>query len=154
MSFSCYPRARDGAQRPGDVGFAPTEAKRRHRTFEARMCLDNTKKDIHSDILFVLLESARRGSNPRPSPWQGDAPPLSHSRIFMSCRCLCFATTRHNIHHSFLFVNSFFVFYFIHPCKGIIDTCFADGTIFYCSQHAFVSRLKIFRHKHHIGTGF
>ncbi|MBZ4668456.1 MAG: hypothetical protein PWP07_516 [Epulopiscium sp.] len=24
--------------------------------------------------------SARRDSNPRPSPWQGDAPPLSHSR--------------------------------------------------------------------------
>ena len=47
------------------------------------MCLDNTKKDIHSDILFVLLKSARRGSNPRPSPWQGDAPPLSHSRIYM-----------------------------------------------------------------------
>ncbi len=26
-------------------------------------------------------KSARRDSNPRPSPWQGDAPPLSHSRI-------------------------------------------------------------------------
>ncbi len=26
-------------------------------------------------------ESARRDSNPRPSPWQGDAPPLSHSRL-------------------------------------------------------------------------
>ena len=25
--------------------------------------------------------SARRGSNPRPPPWQGGAPPLSHSRI-------------------------------------------------------------------------
>ena len=32
---------------------------------------------------FVLLESARRDSNPRPSPWQGDAPPLSHSRIYI-----------------------------------------------------------------------
>ena len=28
-----------------------------------------------------LKLSARRDSNPRPSPWQGDAPPLSHSRI-------------------------------------------------------------------------
>ena len=62
MSFSYYLRARDVARGPGDLGFATTEAKRRHRTFEARMCLDNTKKDIHSDILFVLLESARRGS--------------------------------------------------------------------------------------------
>ena len=25
-------------------------------------------------------KSARRGSNPRPPPWQGGAPPLSHSR--------------------------------------------------------------------------
>ncbi len=29
----------------------------------------------------VLFLSARRGSNPRPPPWQGGAPPLSHSRI-------------------------------------------------------------------------
>ena len=27
-----------------------------------------------------MYESARRGSNPRPPPWQGGAPPLSHSR--------------------------------------------------------------------------
>ena len=26
-------------------------------------------------------KSARRDSNPRPPPWQGGAPPLSHSRI-------------------------------------------------------------------------
>ena len=26
-------------------------------------------------------KSTRRDSNPRPSPWQGDTPPLSHSRI-------------------------------------------------------------------------
>ncbi len=30
---------------------------------------------------FLLSKSARRGSNPRPPPWQGGAPPLSHSRI-------------------------------------------------------------------------
>ena len=39
------------------------------------------KKDILLDILF-LTTSARRDSNPRPPPWQGGAPPLSHSRIF------------------------------------------------------------------------
>ena len=32
-------------------------------------------------ILQHFLISARRDSNPRPSPWQGDTPPLSHSRI-------------------------------------------------------------------------
>lgn len=26
-------------------------------------------------------QSARRDSNPRPSPWQGDTPPLSHSCV-------------------------------------------------------------------------
>ena len=26
-------------------------------------------------------KSARRDSNPRPPPWQGGAPPLSHSRM-------------------------------------------------------------------------
>ncbi len=30
---------------------------------------------------IVLFSSARRGSNPRPPPWQGGAPPLSHSRM-------------------------------------------------------------------------
>ena len=30
---------------------------------------------------FCKKRSARRGSNPRPPPWQGGAPPLSHSRI-------------------------------------------------------------------------
>ena len=31
--------------------------------------------------LFYAQKSTRRDSNPRPSPWQGDAPPLSHSCI-------------------------------------------------------------------------
>ena len=30
-------------------------------------------------------KSARRGSNPRPPPWQGGAPPLSHSRKSYVC---------------------------------------------------------------------
>ena len=33
---------------------------------------------MHHSFLFI---SARRGSNPRPPPWQGGAPPLSHSRM-------------------------------------------------------------------------
>ena len=31
---------------------------------------------------YVAVWSGRRDSNSRPSPWQGDTPPLSHSRIF------------------------------------------------------------------------
>ena len=30
-------------------------------------------------------KSTRRDSNPRPSPWQGDTPPLSHSCIKLIC---------------------------------------------------------------------
>ena len=30
---------------------------------------------------FLFFTSARRDSNPRPSPWQGDTPPLSHLRV-------------------------------------------------------------------------
>ena len=39
------------------------------------------KKTIASAIVFKICESARRDSNPRPSPWQGDTPPLSHSCV-------------------------------------------------------------------------
>ena len=37
------------------------------------------RKGTLSDALFVV--SARRESNPRPSPWQGDIVPLYHSRV-------------------------------------------------------------------------
>ena len=37
-----------------------------------------TKKESLAEF---QKKSARRDSNPRPSPWQGDTPPLSHSRI-------------------------------------------------------------------------
>ena len=59
---------------------ARTGAERRHRTFEPRPTLENKKERcfMHHSFLFI---SARRGSNPRPPPWQGGAPPLSHSRI-------------------------------------------------------------------------
>ena len=32
-------------------------------------------------------KSTRRDSNPRPSPWQGDTPPLSHSCMLFCCLC-------------------------------------------------------------------
>ena len=48
-----------------------------------------------------IKKSARRGSNPRPPPWQGGAPPLSHSR--MSCP-FC-SRTSINITKLSIFVN-------------------------------------------------
>ncbi len=42
----------------------------------------------------VLKKSTRRDSNPRPSPWQGDTPPLSHS-----CKMCCILSTFFIIHH-------------------------------------------------------
>ena len=41
-----------------------------------------TKSRYQRYQLFVFL-STRRDSNPRPSPWQGDTPPLSHSCMFL-----------------------------------------------------------------------
>ena len=76
-------RARDVAERPVDVRFATTEAERRPRMFESGRA--RIKKGYpFLDILFLILESARRDSNPRPQPWQGCTPPtepLAHNQI-------------------------------------------------------------------------
>ena len=76
-----FSRARDGAHevrwtsnKCADRSEAKTEP------FGHRRCSKQEKSGIHSDTTFLLVSSARRGSNPRPSPWQGDAIPLSHSR--------------------------------------------------------------------------
>ena len=50
-----------------------------------------------------IIQSARRESNPRPSPWQGDAPPLSHSRL-----SVVLPTTIWIISHRQQTVNNFF----------------------------------------------
>ena len=53
-----------------------------NRTVRARQGLNIQKKEISSGyLLFCIIESTRRDSNPRPSPWQGDTPPLSHSCV-------------------------------------------------------------------------
>ena len=36
---------------------------------------------------YAAIWSGRRDSNPRPSPWQGDALPLSHFRLIINCWC-------------------------------------------------------------------
>ena len=66
-SFSISLRARD-------------VAARRHSNRSNPAGLEHTKKEVSNGYLFLrIFESTRRDSNPRPSPWQGDTPPLSHS---------------------------------------------------------------------------
>ena len=52
-------------------------------TYPHFICIANSfstkKEDIHTG--YPQKASTRRDSNPRPSPWQGDTPPLSHSCI-------------------------------------------------------------------------
>ena len=42
-----------------------------------------------SGFIEVSRWSGRRGSNPRPSPWQGDALPLSYFRFWFTDYALC-----------------------------------------------------------------
>ena len=61
---------------------ATTGVERRHSNRSNPAGLEHRKKSHPSDdSFFYLFESTRRDSNPRPSPWQGDTPPLSHSCI-------------------------------------------------------------------------
>ena len=64
----------------GGRSTATTGAARRHSNRSSPAGLEHRKKSHPSDdSFFYLFESTRRDSNPRPSPWQGDTPPLSHS---------------------------------------------------------------------------
>ena len=121
---------------------APTEPAGRPRTFESRIGLVRPrgyceaiiyssaryaffslfenfpiqqKKMIPYGTTFLFLRSARRDSNPRPSPWQGDAPPLSHSRLTTSCFLSYRLKTKRSIAYEFVVVNFFlknFIFLF------------------------------------------
>ena len=74
----------------------------------------------------INKKSARRGSNPRPPPWQGGAPPLSHSRIFHCCDL--FASQQWICYHKTLYLSTtFFNFfkYFFHAMNCRIEpSCF------------------------------
>ena len=64
----------------GGRSSATTGVERRHSNRSSPAGLEHRKKSHPSDdSFFYLFESTRRDSNPRPSPWQGDTPPLSHS---------------------------------------------------------------------------
>ncbi len=102
--------------------------ERRPRTFEARMRLDSTKKDIHSDILLVLYESARRDSNPRPRPWQGRAPP-----------------TEPLAHNFARLTDGQVILYYILNVLSIYNFNFFTGfsTFFYSSIHLIITSISI-----------
>ena len=55
----------------------------------ANLCLRKQKNCLKA----VIFWSGRRASNSRHSPWQGDALPLSHSRIF-TCYAFALASRR------------------------------------------------------------
>ena len=71
-------------------------------TSNARFC--NKKGHLLRYPFYCKKRSARRGSNPRPPPWQGGAPPLSHSRIAY-CVMSCVSHARYIIQYELTFVN-------------------------------------------------
>ena len=66
---------------PGLSGFEPPSAGVKV------LCLNRLATAHHSNMIG---KSAKRDSNSRPSPWQGDALPLSHSRKIL----ISYAQTR------------------------------------------------------------
>ena len=80
MSLFCIIESTRRRRTSGGRSPATTAAERRHSNRSNPAGLEHRKKSHPSDdSFFYLFESTRRDSNPRPSPWQGDTPPLSHS---------------------------------------------------------------------------
>ena len=80
MSLFCIIESTRRRRTSGGRSPTTTGAERRHSNRSSPAGLEHRKKSHPSDdSFFYLFESTRRDSNPRPSPWQGDTPPLSHS---------------------------------------------------------------------------
>ena len=93
---------------PGDVGLATTGAE----TIELRAPTGLEKKrPIGVPPISLFFQSARRESNPRPPPWQGGAPPLSHSRIVLCKLSVALTRTSSILLHVPGNVNSFLNFF-------------------------------------------
>ena len=78
----------------------------------------------HSIFQYLLgiKKSTRRDSNPRPSPWQGDTPPLSHSCMFwfLNRTMIIIMMPFWFVNHFLYFFKVFFFFGFLElqPCKN------------------------------------
>ena len=74
--------ARRGAQRPVDVGFAPTEAKRRYEPVRVRQDSFNIARGYPNGYPLSILRRARDGTRTRdPDLGKVVLHQLSHSRI-------------------------------------------------------------------------
>ena len=74
--------ARRGAQRPVDVGFAPTEAKRRYEPVRVRQDSFNIERGYPNGYPLSILRRARDGTRTRdPDLGKVVLHQLSHSRI-------------------------------------------------------------------------
>ena len=108
MTLFCIIESTRRRRTSGGRSPATTGAARRHSNRSNPAGLEHRKKSHPSDdSFFYLFESTRRDSNPRPSPWQGDTPPLSHS-----CKICCAVTvsaTKHMIPENGTFVNRYFL---------------------------------------------
>ncbi len=109
---------------PGDVGLATTGAE----TIELRAPTGLEKKrPIGVPPISLFFQSARRESNPRPPPWQGGAPPLSHSRIVLCKLSVALTRTSSILLHVPGNVNSFLNFFYILKFFYIFMLCGRDA---------------------------
>ena len=83
------------------------------------------KRPIGVPPISLFFQSARRESNPRPPPWQGGAPPLSHSRIVL--RKIALTRTSDILSHVPIKVNTiiilFFSYFFLHGFSHLTHNC-------------------------------
>ncbi len=91
------------------------------------------------EIPFCNKKSARRESNPRPPPWQGGAPPLSHSRIVLCKPSVALTRTSSILLHVPGNVNRFFKFFYI-----FLLILFFCVPLFALRLNAFLSALTVF----------
>ena len=92
------------------------------------------------EIPFCNKKSARRESNPRPPPWQGGAPPLSHSRIVLCKLSIALTRTSSILLHVPGNVNSFLKFFYIFLLI-LFSSCVP---LFALRLNAFLSALTVF----------
>ena len=97
------------------------------------------KRPIGVPPISLFFQSARRESNPRPPPWQGGAPPLSHSRIVLCKLSVALTSTSSILLHVPGNVNSFLNFFYI-----FLLILFFCVPLFALRLNTFLSALTVF----------